>query len=94
LAPAWGLGTPSAPTWRLGYALVLGTSQCIRGSWACASVVGTLLRTRGSELLPQCIVFAHTWRLGSCLSVETPQHTRDAWAPASVLGTPLRTRGA
>jgi len=55
-APAWGLSTPPVHTWRLGLpqgwahpnahvalriASGLCTSQCTRGVWAPASVVGT-----------------------------------------------------
>jgi len=94
-ALAWGLGTLPAHTWPLGYASVLGTSHHTRGAWACASVVGTPLRTRGAELLPQC---CGAWAPVSVLG--TPLFTRGALAvclgagytPAHTwrLGTPRR----
>jgi hypothetical protein len=91
-ALAWGLGTLPAHTWPLGYASVLGTSHHTRGAWACASVVGTPLRTRGAELLPQCCAHVALGLLSLCWA-HLFSHVA-LWLSAWVLDTPQRTRGA
>jgi hypothetical protein len=75
----WGLCSRLAPTWRLGL----------------ASVLTTLLRTRGAWVLLLCWTRpCATWCLGPASVLAIPLRPRGVWAICLGLGTTQRTHCA